>query len=94
MELLDDLENYRKANDISPDQMAELFGLSTRQNYDNWVRRKSIPKSYVEKAKEILGYQDKLTKVEKEILSIWRSLPNESKKIVLTQFKALRPPRS
>lgn len=64
MKLIDEIEKYRSAKGLGQDDMVRIFGLPTRQNYDNWVRRKSIPKNYIDKAKQLLGYEEVNTGAE------------------------------
>lgn len=89
MALIDELEKYRKDNGLSPDDMAELFGLPVRQNYDHWVRRGKVSRDYIERAIEIVRSADKLSEREQELIDAWRQLSVRAKKMVLVQLKAL-----
>ena len=56
MNLIDQLEEYRKARKLSKTDMAKEFAVRY-QNYHNWTARGSLPKEYYQKALQILGME-------------------------------------
>jgi hypothetical protein len=57
MSYIEKLEQYREANELSKSDMGRLLGIDTKpyQYYENWIQRNSLPASYIDKAKAILG---------------------------------------
>lgn len=53
MDYMKELEQYQEKNDLSTADMARLFGVGW-QRYKNWINRNSLPKSYYDKANELL----------------------------------------
>lgn len=49
MNLIEDLERYRKENGLKKSEMARMFKVES-QNYNNWVYRGSLPKEFYDLA--------------------------------------------
>jgi SOS-response transcriptional repressor LexA len=54
MDLIDEIERWRKSKGLKPADMARLFRVPA-QNYNNWVYRKSLPKSQYQTAIAIMA---------------------------------------
>lgn len=54
-DVMERLEAWRVANDLSKVEMTGLMGANSKQQYHGWVGRNSLPKAFFHVAARILG---------------------------------------
>lgn len=100
------LKDAREARGLTQAQVAEKVGMS-QPSYSDLERGDSNGSTLLPQIAFVLGVrpywlatgagpkdeQEMLETDERELVNLWRSLPEESKKVVITQFRALRPPK-
>lgn len=95
----------REAAGLTQSQVAQKVGMS-QPSYSDLESGRSKGSTLLPQIAFVLGVrpywiatgegpkdeQELLDVDERELLSAWRSLPPESRQLILTQFRALRPP--
>jgi len=76
MNLIDEVEKYRKSKGLKKADMARHFKVEN-QNYNNWVYRGSLPKDYVFAAQSLLSGKQSDRKSVKEVEPVYKARDNK-----------------
>lgn len=87
--LAQQIEMYRRKNRIEKQEMANLLGAPTYHHYYNWMKRDSIPKGYVDRARAILGQDGAISKLDAQILEKFSRLSPDDAETVLRMVDGL-----
>lgn len=101
--LQDRLKSARKSAGLTQSQIAQKVGIK-QATYSGLETGKQISSTLLPQIAFVLGVRpywlatgqgprnesDSLDVDERELIAAWRTLPEESKQLVLTQFRALR----
>lgn len=87
--LVELLEAYRKGNHLSKVQMANIIGAGSKQQYQNWVSRNSLPKSFIGPALKILKQNGSISRKQAEILESLELLSDDDALMVEKLIRSL-----
>lgn len=86
------LEEYRLNHRLTKTQMGALFSVEF-QVYYSWIKRDSIPKKHLDRARIIVAQKRPITAKDAEILEKFSRLPEKEADLILQMIDGLLKPK-